>query len=440
MNVCENTEKVGFAPFALLQAYVKVRLRRKEQNLMIKPKFPRALVAVGLAVACVFALTACFGTKEPAADKTVAATVNGTEIYESEITSAIESIRANYNLTDNDTWGKYLAQIGLTPADVRSQVLDSFIQRELVLQGAEARGLAVEDSEIDQVVETTRSHFETDKDWQNALQSAGMTEEQYREEIRTSLLNNKLIDSFMEEAVVPTEELDMYAGMYGPSLAGAKRSSHILFATTDEATAQEVLDRINSGELDFAEAASLYSIDEGSASDGGDVGWDKLSNFITEYTTALSQLKKGEVSGLVTSVYGIHIIKCTDVFDADPTGTITFTMLPKDFQDAIEGMLKNTAGQTAYQTWLEEQRESSDIVINDIPSNVSYNVDMSKYQTASASSAAASSADASSSSASASGEASSSASASGEASGETSSSAFGEASSSASASSSPSAS
>ena len=84
----------------------------------------------------------------------------------------------------------------------------------------------------------------------------------------------------------------------------------------DQATAQEVLDKINSGELDFADAAQQYSQDEGSKADGGNVGWDKLTSFVDEYQTALDGLEKDQVSALVTSTYGIHIIKCTDVFTA----------------------------------------------------------------------------------------------------------------------------
>ena len=67
--------------------------------------------------------------------------------------------------------------------------------------------------------------------------------------------------------------------MYDTTYDGAKRSSHILFDSGDEATAREVLDKLNAGELDFAEAAKEYSKD-GSASDGGDVGWDKTSSFV----------------------------------------------------------------------------------------------------------------------------------------------------------------
>ncbi|MDE8704020.1 peptidylprolyl isomerase, partial [Adlercreutzia equolifaciens] len=85
---------------------------------------------------------------------------------------------------------------------------------------------------------------------------------------------------------------------------------------SDEDLAQEVLEKLQSGELDFATAAESYSKDTGSAAVGGNVGWDKLTSFVTEYTTALNELEKGEISGLVTSSYGIHNIQCTDVFEA----------------------------------------------------------------------------------------------------------------------------
>ena len=48
-----------------------------------------------------------------------------------------------------------------------------------------------------------------------------------------------------------------------------------------------IINAINAGELDFATAAESYSKDTASAAEGGNVGWDRLSNLVTEYTTAL---------------------------------------------------------------------------------------------------------------------------------------------------------
>ena len=352
---------------------------------MLKSKVSASIAALGLTFACAVGMSACSGSNG-SADNAVAATVNGVEISENEVTTTIQSIRENYGLTDEETWAQYLTAYGMTPAAIRENMIDSYIEQIIVEQGSESLGVSVDESEVNAIVENTRANYDSDKEWQTALERAGLTEDQYRKNIRSSLLQSAVANHFVESAEVPSEDLNLYANMYKTALAGAKRSSHILFAATDEATAQDVLARINSGELDFAEAAKTYSLDEGSAADGGDVGWDKMSNFITEYVTALSQLEKGQVSGLVTSTYGIHIIKCTDVFETDLNATITIDQLPQEFQDAIRSMLKNSAGQNLYQSWLEEQRAAADIVINDMPQDVPYNVDLSKYQTESASS------------------------------------------------------
>lgn len=75
------------------------------------------------------------------------------------------------------------------------------------------------------------------------------------------------------------------------------------------------------------------------------MGWDKTSSFVKEYTDALSGLEKDQVSGLVTSSYGIHIIKCTDVYNApkekadDGTETVKITSLdqiPSEWQETIK--------------------------------------------------------------------------------------------------------
>ncbi|MFR3452453.1 MAG: peptidylprolyl isomerase [Collinsella sp.] len=96
------------------------------------------------------------------------------------------------------------------------------------------------------------------------------------------------------------------------------------------------------------------------------MGWDRLSNLVTEYTTALADLNKGDVSGLVTSTYGIHIIQCTDVFEA-PEELTSLDQLPTEFQDSIRAMLQSSNQSNAYYSWLEEQRNAADIQINDMP-------------------------------------------------------------------------
>lgn len=359
-------------------------------------KISSSILAAGLAVACVAGVTACSSSSN-SNDGAVAATVNGTSILESDVTASIENIRANSNLTDTDTWGQFLVDNGLTPSSVREEMIDSYIQQALMEQGAADKGVTVDDSDIDYYVNAMKANYDSDEAWTNALSEAGYTEEKYRETIKGSLLQQKLLQQFQSEAADPDEDtLSSYAAMYAQYFSGAKKSSHILFAADDTATAQSVLDQINSGQISFEDAAKQYSTDTASAADGGNVGWDKLNSFVTEYTDALASLDKGQVSGLVTSSYGIHIIKCTDVYTAPTDTTVTFADLPSEFQDALKSMLKSSTAQTAFQQWLSDLKDAADIKINDMPSDVSYNVDTSKYTASTTSSSTDTSTDASS--------------------------------------------
>ena len=99
---------------------------------------------------------------------------------------------------------------------------------------------------------------------------------------------------------------------------------------------------------------------------------------------------------MVTSSYGIHIIKCTDVYNApkekadDGTETVKITsidQIPSEWQETIKESLQSQGKTTNYQNWLKEKKESSDLKINDMPSGLPYDVDMSKYQTEDSSSA-----------------------------------------------------
>jgi peptidyl-prolyl cis-trans isomerase D len=95
--------------------------------------------------------------------------------------------------------------------------------------------------------------------------------------------------------------------------------AHILFKTTDkspaevatiEKTAADVLNQIRAGGS-FAELAKKYSEDS-TAQAGGELGWIVRSQTVKEFENTAFSLKPGEVSGLVKTVYGIHILKIED--------------------------------------------------------------------------------------------------------------------------------
>ena len=111
------------------------------------------------------------------------------------------------------------------------------------------------------------------------------------------------------------------------------------------------------------------------------MGWDKLNSFVDEYTDALENLELDQVSDPVTSQYGVHIIKVTDVYTApEDTSTITsIDQIPEAFRSTIEDMAKSVKANSDYTDWLDKKKESADIVVNDMPSGLPYDIDLSGY-------------------------------------------------------------
>lgn len=341
----------------------------------------RKVSIIGVSAACCFALVGCGGTNYGYTGG-VAATVNGSEIEEDTITKYIQDFRTSSELTTDQDWANWMNENSLDPETVRSQVIDYYTEVELKKQACDEKGITVDESQVNEQIDTMKANYASDEEWQTALSSAGITEEQYRESIEDGLRDEALMntiagDSATAEDSQVLEMLNTYYTMFD----GAKRSSHILFSSDDEATAQQVLDQINAGTLDFAEAAKQYSTDTASAENGGDVGWDAINTFVESYTTALDGLSKGQVSGLVTSDYGIHIIMCTDEFSCDGTAT-SLDAYPSEFVDYISNIVKSQNQSTAYNDWFTSYKEQADIQINDMPEDVPYNLDMTQYKSA----------------------------------------------------------
>ena len=350
----------------------------------IKDKF--APICVTAAVACVIALAGC-GANDGLTGG-VAATVNGTDIAEDRVTTYIEDMRESQGMTDDDSWASWLSQSGYTPESLREAVINMFVTYELENKAAADAGIKVTDEEVDAVVESMKSNYDSDEAWQQALSSAGLTEERYRENVYQPMLEDKLLDAVIEDKDKKADDKTVlsYVQMYASALDGMKRSSHILFAADDKKTAEDVLDQLKGG-ADFAELAKKYSTDSGSAEKGGDVGWSGLNSFVDAYQKALDDLGKGETSGLVTSEYGIHIIRCTDVWNA-PSEVKSLDDVPSELVDVVRTQMADPAAeQSAYSAYIENLRKDADIHVNDMPAEVSYNVDMSKYASSSSSDA-----------------------------------------------------
>lgn len=351
-------------------------------------RFLKATILVGIISACIFVVTACSG-EDP--NSGVAATVNGEEISEQSVTDEVNHVRAQSGLSDDEQWGKFLVQNDMTPEKVREDVIDNMVEKLLIQRACADLDIVVEDTEVDEAINKFKENYSSDESWKNALEQAGFTEESYRQNINGSMTEKKVGEYFEEQVEVTDDDYVSSAKTYASYYDGAKRSSHILFKVEDandtealskaKSEAESVLQRIKDGSLDFAEAAKQYSGDEGSAEEGGDVGWDKLNSFVEEYTTALGDLEEGQVSDPVESQYGVHIIKVTEVFNAPEKDDITsLDQIPEAFRKNIQDMAVSVKANTLYTDWLAEVKETAEIEINPMPKGLPYDIDLTKYQ------------------------------------------------------------
>ena len=148
-------------------------------------------------------------------------------------------------------------------------VLDTLIVNKIVEQEAEKLDIKLTDEEIEEEYKVYTESYGGEDALKKALESLNMTTEDIKNDIRIYLLTVKVMEDYVD---LTEEDVKAYFEENKESFATPEQveASHIL--VEDEATANEVIKKLNAGE-DFAELAKEYSIDESNAADGGALGF-----------------------------------------------------------------------------------------------------------------------------------------------------------------------
>lgn len=180
-------------------------------------------------------------------------------------------------------------------------VLDQLVTNKLLNEQFD-----VTDDEIQAELDKIKENFPSDDQFSQVLEQNGYSDEAaLKEDIRMNLLSQKAATANVE---VTDEKLQQYYEENEDAFTEVE-ASHILVA--DEATANDVLDKLNNGG-DFAELAKEYSEDPGSAAKDGSVGTiTKDSQMVPEFINGALALSEGDISEPVKSQFGYHIIKVT---------------------------------------------------------------------------------------------------------------------------------
>lgn len=320
------------------------------------------LAGACLLLAVTVAIPACSKGGGPA-DKSKSATVavvNGVKIAEDEVTQLIDVMRRS-NFVPPDSITK-----GSTPEEKqRNFAIDRLIDRTLALQDAQKMKIVPLPAEIDQQI----TQFKASMGAGDSL-PAGLTEALLRQNITDDLTINQYFEkTLIEKIQLDSNEVRQYFASHPEMFAGQDQvhARHILFRLDQGASdsmrtavsqkAQNVLSQAKKGQ-DFAELARKHSEDPGSGPQGGDLGFFGRGQMVKEFEDAAFGLEPGQVSGIVESPFGLHIIKMEEKKPAEP---LQFEVV----RPQLEQYLKNQKVQSGVEARLEELRAKAKITRTD---------------------------------------------------------------------------
>jgi peptidyl-prolyl cis-trans isomerase C len=296
-------------------------------------------------------------TKDPNA---VVAKVNGSPIteknYEEAIREFLQGQGAPPNLPEE--------QMG----QVRQAVMEALIGTELVYQKSVSAGIKVSQQEIDEALGETKKQFPDEAKWEESLKQQGTDKASFIEGVTRNLAINKAIkNDVFDKIAVSDTDAKAYYDQHPQEMQKPEeiRASHILVrfpegAADDvkkaaRARAEEALAKVKAGG-DFAAVVKDYSQDPGSAAQGGDLGFFSKGRMVPAFETVAFAMKVGQVSDVVESPFGYHVIKVTDHHDAQAAPYA-------ELSDKLKDFLKQKQARGGVQAYLKTLRDTAKVEI-----------------------------------------------------------------------------
>ena len=250
----------------------------------------------------------------------------------------------------------------------KKNVLNKIIEQKLQLHYAKLNRLEASKNDIDNAIEDikTKNNF-SDELFKTTLEREGLTFKIYRDSLKQQITLSRVLNAEVRSRIkINEKEVKSYY------LKNKKKflkpleikAYHIIFVVSDKDTkaktmkqkkkALRVLKLARKGD-DFIELARTHS--EGpSKNSGGDLGWVKKGAMISSFEDAAFSLRKGEISGLVKTDYGYHIIKVVDRRKAK-NGTLD------EARDEIKNVLFKNKYEDIYDKWMGELKKNAFIEV-----------------------------------------------------------------------------
>ena len=269
------------------------------------------VLMVGVSQAAPANQTAAQKSNQPQTLDRIIAVVNDGVITQNQLNTRVRSA----------TMQLHRQKVQLPPADIiRQQVLDQMITERAQVQTAKEAGIQVEDADLDQaMVRVAANQKMTPQQMRQMIEKDGVAWSDFREEIRNQMMIARVREREVDARVnVTPGEVDNF--LANQSAAGAGEEVHLahIVIRIPEGASPETLNKLRmkavsideqarSGK-DFGQLAATYS-ESNDAMQGGDLGFRPVDSLPQVMSSAIANLKPGQVSDVVRSPSGFHIVK-----------------------------------------------------------------------------------------------------------------------------------
>jgi len=285
-------------------------------------------------------------------DREVVALINGYPVYRDDFEAAKDTLVNQYGQTLARTYVEAEAFLHLAPAI-------------LTQHEADQRGIAITAKEIQQEFDSQYSEFLalgwTDEQLAVYLEQQGKTIGAFKQEAWDTVAN-QLLAMRLQEVIsgpfdISDERVVEYFSLHKSDyeIEEQVRASHILVETREEA--ERILDQLSEG-ANFDDLAREYSTAAGSEANGGDLDWFGRGVMVASFEEASFALAVGDISDIVVTQFGYHIVLLTDRQDASSPELA-------DVADQIRADLATELSNEAAANWHKEAYNSAVIVIYD---------------------------------------------------------------------------
>ena len=293
----------------------------------------------------------------------VIAVVNDEAITQSEVDIYLRPL---YEQLKQQLQGEELAR---QLHDAQLKLLNQIIEDRLVYQEAKARGITVDESEIDHMVEESKERFASQQDFENFFAGQESKMRDFRESLRRQIAIKKLQDmEVRSQVVVSPQEIEDYYKNRQSEFAQEESAKvrSITVRKSEEAVSKGIIDeeakakigatrdRILKGE-NFEDLAKELS-EDANAKQGGDVGWMKRGTMLPTIEEVIFQMKPGGISQVLETSVGYHLFKVEE--------KKTSRVPPVDeVRDKIRILLYQEEARARFNEWMNELKKNAYISV-----------------------------------------------------------------------------